>query len=249
MEKDKEQIIEAYFAGTLSADQQQQLEQLIKHDTEFLEMFTFEKETRDTIIYNERSKIKERFRVLEQQTKPVRKLTPWYYVAASILILCVAGWLFFKNQAPVGPEELYAQYMEPYPNVVTPLVRGEFTVDKKTAEAFELYDNEAYNEAAALLEELHNANPNEQITFYLAICHLMLNNHKEAISLLETREWQNTSMPSSTVVNWYLGLAFLKKNDREQALSHFKLVAASSDSLSDSATKLVEEMDNAQDLE
>jgi len=51
------------------------------------------------------------------------------------------------------------------------------------------------------------------------------------------------------VVNWYLGLAFLKKNDREQALSHFKLVATSSDSLSDSARQLVEELNDAQDLE
>src|SRR5690606_25077246 len=120
MEKDKEQLIEAYFAGTLSAGQQQQFEQLIKHDTEFLETFTFGKETRDTIIYNERSKIKERFRKLEQQTKPARDLTPWFYVAASIFIVCVAGWLIFKTQSSVGLEELYAHHMEPYPNVISP---------------------------------------------------------------------------------------------------------------------------------
>lgn len=246
---DNEQLIEAYFAGTLSPDQKQQLEWLIAHDADFAETFNFEKEARDTIVYNERSKLKERFRILEQQTKPVRNLTPWYYVAASILILCVAGWLLFKTQAPVGPEELYAQYMEPYPNVITPQVRGGLTVDKITAEAFDRYDDKAYKEAAALLEEIHKANPDEQIAFYLAICHLMLNNHTEAISLLETGEWHNTSMPSTTVVNWYLGLAFLKKNDREQALTHFKLVAESSDSLSGSARKLVEELDYAQDLE
>lgn len=242
MEMDKEELIEAYFAGPLSADQQQQLEWLLMHDAVFSETFKFEKETRDTIVFNEREKIRERFQVLEQQTKLVRKPTFWY-AAASILILCVVGWLIFGTRASVDTDKLYAENMQPYPNVITPRVRGEVSVDQLMSEALALYDRQAYAEAATLLEQVHDQQPNDQTAFYLAICQLMLKKPEEAIMLLKSGEWHDTTIPTSTVVNWYLGLAFLQHGDIEEALSHFKLVVASNESLSDSAKILVEELE------
>lgn len=242
MGTDKEELIEAYFAGTLSADQQRQLEMLLKHDSDFSEAFKFEKETRDTIVYNEREKIKERFRVLEQQATPVGKLTYWY-VAASILILCLAGWLIFRAQPSVDTDKLYAQYMEPYPNVITPKVRGELSGNQMMSEALALYDKQAYKEAALLLKQVYNEHPEKQTAFYLAICQLMLKEPGEAIALLQSGEWHDTTTPTSTVINWYLGMAYLQQGDREKALSHFESVVASNGSLSDTAKKVVEELE------
>src|SRR5690606_11842510 len=146
-------------------------------------------------------------------------------------------------QSAVTSEKLYAQYMEPYPNVISPKVRGELAGDKMMSEALARYDKQAYKEAAALFEQIHDEYPNDQTAFYLAICHLMLDNPKEAILLLNSGEWHDTSTPTSNVVNWYLGLAFLQKGDSKQAISHFKPVAASNDSLSDSAKKIVKELE------
>lgn len=245
MEKDKEQLIEAYFTGVLTASQQKQLEWLLQHDTTFSEAFTFEKEVRDTIKYNERQKIKERFHTLdEQDVKPTRKPTVWWYAAASILVLISATWFFWDNKSEVTTEQLYIQYMEPYPNMVTPRVRGDVPADKMMSEALALYDKQAYSEAAVLLKHIHDKEPNDQTAFYLAICHLMLQKPAEAIRLLEERTWEDTLYFSSTVVNWYLGLAFLQQGNEDQALPHFKLVAGSSNSLSDEAGKVVEVLEN-----
>jgi tetratricopeptide (TPR) repeat protein len=246
MEMDKDKLIEAYFAETLSADQKRQLEWLMEHDTEFAETFNFEKETRDTIVYNERNKLKERFQVLEKQSKPVRKLMPWY-IAASILIVFVTAWVIFSKEPSVDPKKLYAEYMEPYPNVVTPKVRGELSVDKMMSEALALYDKQAYTEASVLLEQVYNEHPNDQTAFYLAICQLMLKKPGEAIALLEAGEWQDTTTPTSTVVNWYLGLAFLQQGEQEAALPYFELVAASNVGLSEPAREVVEELKNMKD--
>lgn len=241
MEKDREQLIEAYFAQTLTSDQQKRLDWLLKHDRAFSDAFTFEKEVRDAIVYNERQNIKDRFRALDkQEIKPIRKLTAWWYAAASIVVLIGAVWFFENRQEHTTTDKLYAQYMEPYPNMVAPKVRGDIPADKMMAEALALYDKQAYSEASVLLKQLYEEHPDDEITFYLAICHLMLQESNESIQLFVSRSWEKSMYFSPTVINWYLGMAFLQQNDREQALSHFKLVAASGESLSNQANKIIE---------
>jgi tetratricopeptide (TPR) repeat protein len=245
MEKDKELLIEAYFTKTLTTSQQKQLEWLLQNDTAFSEAFNFEKEIRDTLIYNKRQALKERFHALDkQEVKLARKLTTWWYAAASILVLIGAAWFFLSRQSEVTAEKLYAQYMEPYPNMVTPMVRGDIPADKVMSEALTLYDKRAYSESAVLLQQVYDEHPNDQTAFYLAICQLMLQNPNEAITLLEARDWKETSYFSPVVVNWYWGLAYLQLGDGEQALPRFKRVAESDDSLSAEARKVVKALEN-----
>lgn len=245
MEKDKELLIEAYFTGMLTASQQKQLEWLLQHDAAFSEAFNFEKEIRDTIIYNKRQALKERFRTLDKQgVKPIRKQARWWYAAASILILAGAAWFFLDKQAEVTAEKLYAQYMEPYPNIVTPKVRGDVPAVGMLSEALALYDQQAYAQAATRLNQVYEEHPNDPTAFYLAICQLMLQKPEEAIRLLEARSWEDTAYFSPTVVNWYLGLAFLQQGDSDEALHRFKRVAGSDNSLSNKATKIVNALEN-----
>lgn len=249
MEKDKELLIEAYFTGTLTTSQQRQLEWLLQNDAAFSEAFNFEKEVRDTITYNERQKIKERFRTLDKQAvKPVQKQVRWWYAAASILILIGAAWFFLDKQPEMTAEKLYAQYMEPYPNMVTPMVRGDIPADTVMSEALMLYDKRAYSESAVLLQQVYDEHPNDQTAFYLAICQLMVQKPKEAIALLEARDWKDSSYFSTAVINWYLGLAYLQLGDEKQALPRFKRVAESDDSLSAEARKVVEALESYKTL-
>ena len=65
METDKYLLIEAYFTGELTANQNKQLEWLLQNDADFTEAFLFEKEVRDTIVYKERQNIEDRLRALD----------------------------------------------------------------------------------------------------------------------------------------------------------------------------------------
>lgn len=245
MEKDKELLIEAYFTETLTTSQQKQLEWLLQHDAAFSAAFNFEKEIRDTVIYNKRQALKERFRALDkQEVKPVRKQARWWYAAASILMLAGAAWFFLDKQAEVTAEKLYAQYMEPYPNIVTPKVRGDVPADSMLSEALALYDKQAYTRAAIRLNQAYDEHPTDAAAFYLAICRLLLKQPAETIRLLEARKWEDTVYFSPTIVNWYLGLAFLQQGDSDEALRRFKLVAESDDSLSNQAAKIVDALGN-----
>ena len=245
MEKDKEQLIEAYFTGTLTAVQQEQLKRLLQYDVAFAAQFDFEKEARDAVIYNERQQLKERFRTLDKQgAKPSRKLVAWWYAAASILVLIGVAWFFWDRQPEATPEKLYAQYMEPYPNMVTPQVRGDAPASGIQSEALALYDRQAYAQAALLLKQAYDEQPNDQNAFYLAICKLMLQKPEETIRLLETRSWDEAAYFSPAVVNWYLGLAYLQLGDSAQALPRFKFVAGSDDSLSNEASEIMKALGN-----
>lgn len=245
MEKDKEQLIEAYFSGTLTQAQQKELEWLLHNDSDFSESFNFEKEVHETIVYNERQVLKSRFRNLDKsEAKPVRKLTPWWYAAASVLLLVSVVWFFSDRQDKVPLEKLYATYMEPYPNMMTPKVRGNVDEDTLMAKALALYDQEAYSEAAVLLEQIYNEEPNDHAAFYLAICHLMLQKASTSISLLGSDLLKNSPHFSPVIVNWYLGLAFLQQNDGDQALGHFRFVEASNEALSDRARRIVNTLEN-----
>src|SRR5690606_78373 len=149
MEKDKELLIEAYFADSLTATQRKQLDWLLQHDAAFLEAFDFEKEIRDTVIYNKRQTLKERFRTLDKRAvKPMRKWAGWWYAAACILVVAVSAWFFWGRQSEATPEKLFTQYMEPYPNMVTPNVRSAVPADSLLSEALALYDKQAYAQAA-----------------------------------------------------------------------------------------------------
>lgn len=249
MEKDKELLIEAYFTKTLTTNQQKQLEWLLQNDPVFSEAFNFEKEIRDTVIYNERQALKERFRTLDkQQLKPVRKQARWWYAAASILVLIGATWFFLDNQYEATTEKLYTQYMEPYPNVVTPMVRGDNSTNEIISEALMLYDKREYRESEVLLQQAYNDQPNDHTAFYLAICQLILQKPREALTLLESRDWKDASYFSPGVVNWYCGLAYLQLGDGEQALPRFKLVADSDDSLSAKARLIVKALEKKEEF-
>ncbi|TDO02785.1 tetratricopeptide repeat protein [Sunxiuqinia elliptica] len=241
MKIDKQQLINGYFEGTLSSEEHAQIEKLLQEDLTFRKDFKFEKEVRDMVVSHEREKIKAELRLLDRKVKPTRKLTLWY-AAASILILLGVSTLLFRSQPSTTIEQLYSEYMEPYPNMVNPQVRGEIKLNKSMTEALANYDNQAYDEAASLLEELYKETPDNQTAFYLAICKLMLNKSEEAIQLLQEQNWQTTTQLSPTIINWYLGLAFLKQNNREQAIPYFELVASSDENLNASAKTILEQL-------
>src|SRR5690606_41343525 len=84
------------------------------------------------------------------------------------------------------------------------MVRGCIPADKVMSEALTLYDKQAYSESAVLLQQVYDEHPNDQTAFYLAICQLMLQKPREAITLLEARDWKDSAYFAPAVVNWYL---------------------------------------------
>src|SRR5690554_7851139 len=96
--------------------------------------------------------------------------------------------------------------MAPYPNVLTPAVRGADADASALAEALTLYEAEDYAAAAHRLEQLYATSPQKSIAFYRALCLLYLEQPAEALVLLEQWEHEEEGQPVVAVMHWYQAL-------------------------------------------
>lgn len=217
---DREELINGYFEGSLSEDQLEEFENLLKTDETFNATFEFEKELQLAIKKEERSEIKELFSSLnesEEQGEGKEKregktisMRPWLTAASIALVVGLGSWLFFFNSPNINSEQLYLTNFSPYENVVHPIERGN-QLEDLLSRAFTAYEDEKYTEALKLFKELNIKQNDSYIDFYEAIILMQLNRHEEAIALLKNYIQNNGELKDRA--HWYLALSYLKLED------------------------------------
>lgn len=147
----------------------------------------------------------------------------WVPVAASLALLVVAAW-WLMNQSS-GPEELFAQYFEVYPNVEAPIYRDSSAADSLSAKdlAFRRYAEDDFAGAIEIFESI--GEPDEGTLFYLGMSYLAKGEAAKAAQIWEplTREAQDYR----TQVQWYLALAWLKLEELEKSKALLEELARS----------------------
>ena len=206
-----EELIALYFEDQLNAQQQLEFDNLLCTDTSFKAQFELEQHVKTAIISTKKDTLKARLQQLEQSKKSYK-----FYltrIAASIIIALSVFGIWQQNQ-PTDNQQLFAEYFQPYANIIAPSARGDEANDTKT-EAFKSYDAKNYTLASKRFENLFETTETSYCLFYQAICELQLENTTKAISLL--RAHQKYSDKVSEHRNWYLALAYLKANNIEQS--------------------------------
>jgi tetratricopeptide (TPR) repeat protein len=105
-------------------------------------------------------------------------------------------------------------------------VRGE-NLNTIEYRAFVAYENKDYHKAINLFNSVKS--PNETyILFYKAMCYLSIDKASKAINILETlsllSNQDEDNQRLSNKAYWYLGLAYLKTDDKKGAISNFLIV-------------------------
>ncbi len=203
---DNENLINGYFEGTLTPQEKLLFDDLLKGDSEFSEQVAFNEMTKAAITLEKRKELKAKLQKFEQESTPAKKSRTWLYIAASAVILLGIS-LFFIDQDP-STNKLYAQYFEPYPNTVAPIVRSDSQRDLKS-DAFAAYESENYQKATKLFSQLVSEKNEEFAVFYNAMSLMKLNRIAEASELLENTDWSKTYNDKAL---WYLSLCKLKEN-------------------------------------
>lgn len=241
---DKEALINGYFEGSLSQDQLEELERLLKTDIEFTSEFEFQKELQTSLKKEARQEIKALFSKLkEEETKveaKVFQLQPWLAAAAIALLVGFGSWFLFFNAPDLNTDDLYAANFAPYANVIQPIERSNQLEDLKTR-AFTAYENEEYPNALELFKELNTKQNDAYIDFYTAMVLMQLNKQKEAIPLLEG--YINKQGELKDRANWYLALAHLKMGDKSNSKEQLKILVSKKGFKTDKAKKLLKQLD------
>ena len=136
-------------------------------------------------------------------------------LAASVLVLIFSTWWLFSPSKPVLSPELIALADKNF--VHYPIqARG----DESNPTLYDNYKSKNYQLAAAELEKYAIANEDNKALSYSAIAYLGLDNPNKTITLLNSLEEKNLQNRKY----YYLGIAYLKKGQKDAAVDALKQV-------------------------
>lgn len=211
---DKEVLIQKYLQGTLSDTEEQLFQEYIENDPSFANDIPFYEGLNYAFAKADYEQTKAQLHSFYKEEK--RSSWRKWSIAATVLVLIGLGSLWYVN-AIDSSEKLYAQYFEPYKNVVQPIVRGEAV--KTTRElAFKAYDEGNYKEAIIHLNALLNDTPKAILALYKANAQLQLDQTEAAIATLESQIKKTDTVYAEA--QWYLALSYLKLENETTAKSH-----------------------------
>jgi TolA-binding protein len=153
------------------------------------------------------------------------KLFPRY---ASLSAAALIGtFILVKTLLPSSnPDKLFSTYYKPF-DAISPVTRNlDNNENFNYSSAIESYKTGFYQNAALGFADALQKNPSVISTqFFLGLSQLALNNYDQAINLLTGVA--NGSGEYRKEAKWYLGLAFLKTDNKQKAAECFEYLAAS----------------------
>ena len=234
----KELLLEKYFEQSLTLAEKQEFEQLLTEDEDFAADFILQKKIKRAITLNEREALKQTLTSFEKEKNSKSLASKWLYAAACfILIVGFALWFSLQQNAN---EKLYETYYQTYPNIVAPTVRGTQTQEIKST-AFSAYDNGEYKLASELFDQIYTTEHTDFALFYKALSLMELKQYESAKESFKQFDFKKNN--SFTIYfKWYLALAELQTDDKENAIIHLKELSKTENPMQDMAIKLLADL-------
>jgi tetratricopeptide (TPR) repeat protein len=148
----------------------------------------------------------------------------WWYAAASMLVLCaVAATLYLQAPRNISNDSLFTQYYNSE-NIIDQ-TRG----DQNIVEAVIKFQQKDFRTASVLFKSiLDKDNSNIAVWFYYGISNIETKNYDNSIKAFNTIIKQNDNLYIEHA-EWYLGLCYLKNNQKDKAIDQFVVVASNPD--------------------
>lgn len=238
-EVDKFEQIELFIKGELKGQELQQFTQQIEQNPELKAEVDFHSDLigvfAETEVMAFRKKMEEVKKELDTSEASVAKIVPmrrWMAIAASFLLLVFVGYGVWQMlYATPTPDSVYANYFEGSKDLpLEALTRTATTDDNMTerTKAWEAvqqsYQQENYTQALSNLENFERQFPTWSaenaidLRFQKALIFLADGQISKAIPLLENVRNDRLFKEDA---HWYLGLAYLKMDDKKAAKEIF----------------------------
>jgi tetratricopeptide (TPR) repeat protein len=147
------------------------------------------------------------------------------YATAGIAVVMAITALFLVNGLGSGSaDKLYAQYYKPASINMSFRSSGD-RLNNDIRSAMTFYDNKKYTEAIQLFEKiLKEDNSRIGLNLYSGIAHMEIKQYADANARFKTIIDQKAN-PFIESAEWYLGLSYLKTNDKDKAKEVFANLA------------------------
>ncbi len=249
------QLFDNYLKGKLSRSEKNNFEENLEKDEQLRKEFKeYEYVVQGINEYN-RENFKKYLNEIDKsaenyQLKKIRRYRILKYAASVIIILSIGLYLLYF---PLEREKLFKEYFTPYPNDLIEHSRGASLAGEWSnlsneqydaiVMAMNHYDNEEYQEAANIFNEMQLKGDYPTIIFFHALSEITLGNTKKAIEMLEplTKSYNNNYFIAS---QWYLALLYLKTNQLEASKELLKKIAITPSEFSTKAESLLKEINS-----
>jgi Tfp pilus assembly protein PilF len=184
-------------------------------------------------IVDLRKKLVNASRAKNTATPVIRlKTSKWWYAAASVIVVfALSSTLYFQNQHNFSNDSLFSQYYSSE-NIIDQ-TRG----DENIVEAVIKFQQKDFALASDLFNKiLEKDNSNIAVWFYYGIANIETKNYTNSIKAFNTIITQNDNLYIEHA-EWYLGLCYLKNNQKEKAVGQFTLVASNPDNFHNQEAK------------
>lgn len=243
MENQKE-YIEKYLMGELSGEERRQFEETLKGDPslqkeveEYRTMLRgielgFNRDLKN-MLREEENRLREHSAKATGRQRTMRIV----FAMAAVIALIIVSVFVLRNNKP-DTEEILAMYYKPYPNVETPVTRGE--QDRQSGYA--LYEKGQYKEALKLFDTHLNKFPDDPAAlFYSGMCYFELGQTSEAIDFLgKVNRSQNNRYSRPAL--WYEGLALIKLKKDKDARKIFEQLSKGDDIYSRQSKEILQKI-------
>ena len=230
-------LIEQFLSRELTPGEEKELESRLS-DPEFMAQYELSQKTVDAIRLEGREELRTQLRQWDRirQINKRRQLYSYIGAAASIALLVL---FYFVLSKPPAPEALVAEYLEPYPNVIAPLQKGNSDGSSTYEEAFRFYEMGYYGKAeSGFLGEDHS---DEAVQFYRGLTALLDGRNEVARALL-SEVAEDSEHRFHIPGMWYYSLSLIEVNKVQEAKKYLGQVAVSDHPLASDAKKLLGEI-------
>ncbi len=207
----RDQEIQDYLQGKLSADARLSFEKQMESDVSFASEVREIQNLKLAIETSEREDLKNRLQQLERSK--TRKA--WFgklAMAASVVVIIGLGSLLFLGRST--GKTLYADNFEVYPNVMAPITRSSEPTMKEDY-YFVAYEKGEYAEAIVGFKQLLEEDDNQDVRFYLGMALLNNGDKDKALNELQKIDKEKTDFHPQNL--WYQALIHLEKENYIEA--------------------------------
>lgn len=231
----KDTYIEHYFEGNLTAQELAEFKKMLENDPEFANSFSYQKNVKQAITLHQREALKKQLQSFESPKKRFK----WMYVAASLIALL--GLFTYNLFFNTNYDALYNHYYQTYPNTVAPTVRGQNNLGIKS-DAFYAYDTGDYQKSEVLFATIYATHREDYALFYQGLSLIELKKYDKALLVFNQQDFtkNNAFVP---YIKWYSALAYLKLENKKEAIKTLKNLSKTENPLQESAQKLLSDLD------
>lgn len=215
----KELLLDRYISGQLEGEELMVFEQMLEEDEDLKVDLKLHQEVSKAVLEEDIMDFRQAIQETLEEKNSKGSGFSVYKIAAALVPIIVATWLFFNYGSQKPNTEIVQDYLFPYENLLTVRSDSKDSLPKEQVnlnEAMGFYDKGKHSEALVYFNKL-DLNDQVLVSLYKGISHLYNGENQVAIDVLELPVNNNEGIYKHPAL-YYQALAYIQLDKVEEAI-------------------------------